>query len=314
VTDSARVLADDQKPQPSVHVSLSASLLAVGAGVTWSFGALSARLADHSDTWQYLLWRSVGVLVVIELVSLRRRGRRGPMLLRTAFTSGRMMMVANVGLLVASLAYVYAVKTTTAANAAFLSSITPLVAVVLARIVLGERLTHVTVGAIAIAMAGLVVMVYSDVDAGNMTGNVAALLSSVGFAVYTICVRSGPERDWSAVMPGYAAMMIALCSVVTAAHGRALMLPLRDTCLALMHGGLLIVVGTLLFNSASKAVPAVAMTVFAQSETVFSPLWVFAALGERPKVATLVGAALILAAVIGKAVLDAPPRSVNVHA
>lgn len=279
--------------------------MALGAGVTWSFGALSARLARHSDAWQYLLWRSVGVVVVVELVSLRRRG---PLLVRAAFTSGRMMMLANVGLLVASLAYVYAVKTTTAANAAFLSSITPLVAVVLARIVLGERLTHVTVGAIAIAMLGLVVMVRSDVGAGNMNGNVAALLSSVGFAVYTICVRSGPHRDWSAVMPGYAAMMIVLCGTVTVLHGKALLLPLRDTALALVHGGLLIVVGTLLFNAASKAVPAVAMTVFAQSETVFAPFWVFAALGERPKPATLLGAGLILGAVVGKALLDAAPR------
>ena len=62
------------------------------------------------------------------------------MMLRKAYTSGRWMMTANFGLLLASLAFIYAVKTTTAANASFLGSITPLAAVVLARFVLGERL------------------------------------------------------------------------------------------------------------------------------------------------------------------------------
>ena len=55
------------------------------------------------------------------------------------------MMVAGRGcLLLASIAFVYAVKTTTPANAAFLASITPLVAVLLAKVTLGEPLTRVT--------------------------------------------------------------------------------------------------------------------------------------------------------------------------
>ena len=51
------------------------------------------------------------------------------------------MLLACAWLLLASIAFVYAVKTTTPANAAFLSSITPLVAVLLARVTLREPLT-----------------------------------------------------------------------------------------------------------------------------------------------------------------------------
>jgi drug/metabolite transporter (DMT)-like permease len=102
-------------------------------------------------------------------------------------------------------------------------------------------------------------------------------------------------------------MMIALCGAVTVANGNALVPPLKDTACALFHGGVLIVVGTLLFNVASRAVPAVAMTIFAQSETVFVPVWIFLWLGERPSPAALLGGAIILAAVLGKAVLDARP-------
>ena len=282
--------------------------MAVGAGMIWSFGALTARLAKHSDAWQYLLWRSVGIIVVMECVAWRR-GQK--LLVRRAFVSGWLMIAATISLLVASLAYVYAVKSTTAANAAFLSSITPLVAVILARLTLRERLTPVTVAAIGLALVGLVVMVSAaggpNGTGASAIGNASALMSSVGFASYTVCVRADSSRDWSPVLSGYATLMILLCGAVSLAHRRTLQPPAHDVALALLHGGVLIVVGTLLFNAASRVVPAVAMTVFAQSETVFAPFWVFLVLAERPTSTTLGGASLILVAVVGKAVLDSRP-------
>ncbi len=268
----------------------------------WSFGSLLARSADQIDPWQYLLWRSIGVIVVMELL---QRFKRRPLLTPIAFTSGKAMHLANVGLLIASLAYIYAVKTTTAANAAFLASITPLVAVVLARAVLGERLNRVTIGAIGLALIGLTVMVSAKVQAGNMVGNIAALCSSFGFAIYAVVLRRTPGRDWSPVLPGYALMMIALCGSVTVISGKTLVPSFAMVKFPLLHGGLLIVVGTLLFNAASRHLPAVAMTVFAQSETVGAPLWVFVFRGERPGVQTLIGGTIILFAIVGKAVLDA---------
>ena len=282
--------------------------MALGAGVVWSFGAVTARMAKHADAFQYLIWRSVGVVVVMEVMT-KMRGQ--PVLLRKAYTSGRWMMTANFGLLLASLAFVYAVKTTTAANASFLGSITPLVAVVLARVVLAERLSRVTLGALVVALVGLVVTVFGDLHAGNMVGNIAALLASVGFAIYTISVRSDPNADWSPVLPGYAAMMIVLCSAITLANGKTLFPPAKDIALALGHGAVFIVVGTILFNRGSKRVPAVPMTVFAQTEMVFVPLWAFLVLGEAPKAATIVGGAIIFGAVVGKAILDTAPGAVQ---
>jgi drug/metabolite transporter, DME family len=303
------VTASTDTPQrATAGVPIGASVMALSAGLVWSFGAVMARLAKHADAFQYLIWRSVGIIVVVETI---RAIRRQPMGIRTAFTSGKWMVSADIGLLVASLAFVYAVKTTTAANAAFLGSVTPLAAVVLARVVLHERLSRVTLGALIVAMVGLTVTVFGDLHAGNMTGNISALLASVGFAIYTISVRSAPNSDWSPVLPGYAALMIVLCSVVTVAHGKTLFPPLKDTLLAVGHGAVFIVVGTTLFNLGSRLVPAVPMTVFAQTEMVFVPLWAFLVLGEAPKVATVAGGLIIFAAVVGKAVLDTAPGAVQ---
>ena len=280
--------------------------MALAAGVTWSLGAVTARTAHGMDAWQYLIWRSVGVIVVMGgLAAWRREGSPFP----KAFRAGWVMRIACVGLMLASVAFIYALKNTSAANAAFLASVTPLMAVVLARVFIGERLTVVTVASIALASVGLLVMVTADVGGGNLKGNIAALLSSLGFAGYSVCVRSEPKRDWGPVMPGYALMAIVLCGTVTLIGGRSLFPPLQDIGRAMLHGGVFIVLGTLLFNDASRHIPAVAMTVFAQTETVFVPLWIFLVLGERPAATSLVGGAIILGAVIGKAVLDARPRS-----
>jgi drug/metabolite transporter (DMT)-like permease len=51
------------------------------------------------------------------------------------------------------------------------------------------------------------------------------------------------------------------------------------------------------------------MVVFAQTEMIFVPAWAFLFLSERPKGTSLIGGAIIFAAVIGKAVLDARATS-----
>ena len=307
------VFADDLVFEPRTNVDrevaaptrLIASGMAFAAGIIWSFGAVTARKASLSDAWQYLLWRSIGVLVVVEAIRLIRRERSSPT--KRAFTSGWIMMLGNCGLMLASVAFVYALKTTTAANAAFLASITPLLAAVLGRFFLKERLSLITVLAIIVAFGGLAVMLRSGSSTtatSSMTGNISALFSSLGFAGYMVCLRTSQTRDWSPIMPGYALMTIVLCTVVTLTKGRDLFPGTTDVLLALLHGGVFIVVGTYLFNHATKAVSAVGMSVLVQSETAAVPFWVFLFIGERPALTTVFGGTIILAAVLAKAIFD----------
>lgn len=258
------------------------------------------RLSEDVGAFQYLIWRSVGIIVVIEILSALKRQ---PFPTIRAWRSGRWMALANLGLFLASIAFVYAVDTTTAANAAFLGSLTPLVAVVFTRF-LGERLSTSTIVAIAVGIVGLLLTVFGDIDAGNMLGNASALLASVGFAIYTISVRSDPTRDWSPVLSGYGLLMIVVCSIVTVARDRPLVPAGDDIFRAVLHGSVFIVVGTLMFNAAPKHVPAVPMTVFAQAEMVFVPIWAYFILHETPAPLAVLGGAIIFAAVIGKAVYD----------
>lgn len=283
------------------RIPVVASAMAVGAGIVWSFGAIASRLADGSDAFQYMIWRSIGIIAVIEVMAAFQR-RPFPTI--RAWRSGNTMRLANFGLFLASICFVYAVKTTTPANAAFLGSLTPLVAVVFARF-LGEKMSRSTIIALAVGLVGLVITVVSDLEAGSMIGNIAALTASVGFAIYTVCLRTDTNRDWSPVLPGYGLMMIIVCGAVCVANGVPMVPPPSDVGWALLHGSVIIVVGTVMFNAASKDVPAVPMTVFAQTEMVFVPIWGYLVLDLKPKPLTLLGGAIIFSAVVGKAWYDA---------
>jgi drug/metabolite transporter, DME family len=284
------------------RLPIVAAAMGLGAGAIWSLGAVAARKADRVDAFQYLIWRSVGIIVVIEVVA-KLHGKRSQLV--RAYTSGRTMLVANVMLLTASLGFVYAVKTTTAANAAFLGSTTPVFGVIAARIFLHERFNKITIVSICVAFVGLFVTVAGDLQAGNMVGNLAALSSAIGFSGYAVCVRSDPDEDWSPVLPGYGVLMIAICAIVSLAKGNTLLPPASDTAYALVHGAVFIVVGTVLFNVASRQIPAAAMTVFAQTEMVLVPVWSITFLSERPPATTWIGGGIILSAILGKAIFDA---------
>ncbi|MEY4339709.1 MAG: hypothetical protein RLZ14_1559, partial [Actinomycetota bacterium] len=73
------------------RLPLVASLMALGAGIVWSFGGIASRLAKNSDAFQYMVWRSIGIIVVVE-VMYALRGQPWPTI--RAWRSGRTMMLA----------------------------------------------------------------------------------------------------------------------------------------------------------------------------------------------------------------------------
>lgn len=263
---------------------------------------MTNRLAAGTDAFQYLIWRSIGIVVVIEALARIKR-RRSPLI--ESFTHGPIMLLGSLGLLVASLGFVYALKNTSAANASFLASLTPFVAAGLGWVALRERVSRITVLAMLIGMVGLVVMVSGDLGAGGMDGNLAAVGCSFGFGLYMVCIRARPTFPWSAALPGYAVPMIILCTIVSALQKRPLVPSPHDLLLALLHGAVFIVIGTLWFNAASLVVAPVGMALLAQTETIAVPVLIALWFGERPGRQALAGAGIILISLVVNAAASA---------
>ncbi|MEJ1161254.1 DMT family transporter [Prosthecomicrobium sp. N25] len=285
---------------------LIGSAMALAAGLLWSFGVLTVRFAAEADPFQYLIWRAVGVMAVMEGISVVSGGG---LLLPRFLKTDRLGFVAAAGLVLAAVAFVFALKRTTVANAVFFASTAPLQTAILARIFLGERLGTGGVASILVGLAGLLVMVGGDLGGGDLAGNLGGLFSAFGFAVYAVAVRLGKGRDFAPVLAGYGLLTLLVCLAATLFNGRTLLPPPLDVAMAVTHGAALIGIGTILFNRASRAVPAVGLTVLAQTETVFAPLWVYLVFAETPKATSLAGGALILAAILLKAFTTPPePR------
>ena len=98
---------------------LIGSALALAAGVLWSFGVLTVRFAETADPFQYLIWRAIGVIVVMEAISLVQGGG---FLMRRFLQTDALGLIAAAGLVLAAVAFVFALKQTTVANAVFFAS------------------------------------------------------------------------------------------------------------------------------------------------------------------------------------------------
>jgi len=154
--------------------------LVVAAGVLWSLQGLVFRQIEKAGSWSVLFWRSLGMTPVLLAFLVWRSGGLPWPAIRKVGVAG---VLGGLGLIGAFGGAIYAIQATTMANAVFLFAASPFLAALLGWAVLRERVAPQTWGAMAIALAGIFVMVCDGLTGGALAGNVAALLSSLGFAV-----------------------------------------------------------------------------------------------------------------------------------
>ncbi len=283
-------------------------LYVLAAGVCWSFTGIFVRLAEHLNSWQFLIYRGLGVACAFALFRrIRALDPVFPALLRLGWSGA----IVTVALSLAAIGFIIAMKLTTVANALFLSSCSPLLSGLLGYFILGERLTVGQIFSIALGFFGLIIIAGQGIGTGNTLGNISAILSALGFAVGSVTMRRAGRFDFSPALFGYGFFTALIAIVVCLFSSATLVPPLTETLIAFAGGFFLMGAGFVLFMRGAPRVPAVGQTILAQTETVFGPLWVWLAFGETPAPATLVGGAVILAAAIIMTLNGAPPPSPN---
>jgi drug/metabolite transporter (DMT)-like permease len=148
----------------------------------------------------------------------------------------------------------------------------------------------------AVAMVGVGVMVGGGIATGAWFGNLMALLTMAGFAGFAVAVRWGRGID---LLPAvlWAGLLSAAVAAVMAPD---LAISLRDVALATAMGAA-ITAGMLLFTTGARFVPSAELALLSLTEVGLGPLWVWLAFAEMPSAATLAGGALVLAALVGRA-------------
>ena len=277
-------------------------LLVFCAGVLWSTMGLFVRNIPEASTTGILFWRSAGLLPVLAGFILWRSGGRliGP--IRAVGLAG---VLGGFGLVMAYTGAIYALRATSVANAVFLYSAAPFFSALLGWLILRERIRSSTWAAMVLAGAGIFVMIGAGFGGGGMAGNIAALLSAAGFAIFTVALRWGRVGDMMpAVLVGGLMSMVAAVALAQL-WGESLAAPPRDIAMAMLMGVVALAGGMILYTLGSRGLPAAEATLISSVENILAPLWVWVFLGETAGPATLLGGAMVLAAVMLNAVAGA---------
>jgi len=94
---------------------------------------------------------------------------------------------------------------------------------------------------------------------------------------------------------------IIIAGAVCAGAGYTLDIPRNDIGIALTLGVFQVGAGLAIYTLGSKAVPAAELALLSMSEVVLGPFWVWLALGETAGAYTLIGGAILMAAIGGNA-------------
>ncbi len=275
-------------------------VLVMLAGCFWSLAGILIRLIESADGWQILTVRSITLSFTLFCV-LAVRHRSG--VWNEFRKAGLAAVIGGLCLGVAFTGFIFALLHTTVANTMFIMSAGPLFTAPLAWLVLGERVRRATWITMVVAIAGVGVMVADGIGAGAMFGNVVAIVSTVGFAGFAVALRWGRNID---MLP-----LVCLAGVFTAIAGGVLSesfdYSARDLVLCAVMGVVQIGAGMMFFIRGSRHVPATELTLLALTEVVLAPIWVWLAFDEIPRGLTLLGGAIVFAAIVGYA-LSQPRR------
>lgn len=283
------------KADPAYHRGL---VMVLSAGVCWSSMGLAIRLMEAATAWQILFYRSLSLIAFVLLVIMARTGGRPLAAFRKAGISA---VLGGLALVAAFSGGVIAIQTTTVANAMFLFATAPFLTALLGRLILGESVRGATWIAMLAAAVGIALMVGEGISLGYLAGNVAAVVAALGFALFTIALRWKKSQDMMPAVFFAGVFTVIFAGAMGLAGGQSLVVSERDLALSLGLGVFQIGVGLALYTMGSNSVPATELALLSTTEVVLGPFWVWLFLGETVGLYTLLGGAILIAAISGNA-------------
>lgn len=273
-------------------------LFVFAAGVLWSTVGLGIRLIDDAVVWQILLYRSISMSLFLYVV-IRLRSGESPFtqLRRIGFPA----IIAGLSLVAAYAGGIYAIQNTSVANAMLLFATAPFMAAILGWLVLREPVRLATWIAITVALGGIAIMVSDSTGGVGLAGSLAALGSALGFAVFTVALRWGRTGEMlpSVFLSGLFAFVITLG--VCYFSGLSVAISINDGGIAMGMGVFQVGAGLILYTLGSRSLPAAELALLSLAEVLLGPIWVWLFLDETASINTLVGGAVLLAAIVGNA-------------
>lgn len=243
----------------------------------------------QTSTFNLTFWRSFisGTIIILVLALVQRNNP-----IKEISKAGWAGYVYIFLLATASLLFVYAIRTTSVANALFIISTSPMFAAIASRIILKEPLNSRLIWAIALSMVGI-----GLITSGSLTirsdaiwGDLASLLVAIMIAIKHTVARKAKAFS---MVPAAGLAHILLASVLLIFTDVSFLSP-RDWIYMLILGTIFIPVATSLMALGPRYLPAPEVALIILLEAILAPLLVWAVLGEEPTRLAILGGSLVI--------------------
>lgn len=264
-------------------------ILVFTSTLAWSTAGLFTR-AISGDVFTVLVWRGAFGTLGLLAVLFWRDGLAGfRSFLRLGLAGWAYAVISGVGML----CYITSLRLTSVAHVAIIYATVPFMTAGLTWLMMRERPSRDAIIASTLAFGGAVIMVGLGGD-GTVEGDLLALLMTVGMALMMVLARKHPEIPTLPAGTASSIMGILICLPFMAPG-----LPAPDQLLLLAGFGLInSSLGFALFLMGSARIPPIETALLGAMEASLAPVWVWLIFAETPTPPTLLGAALVLAAVI----------------
>ena len=269
------------------------------AGLLWSFGPYVVRHIDEAQQvpWQYLFTRGIVIFTILNLFLYLEEGNQFIDNYKRVGISG---LIGGVGLGIAMISFIYSITNTSAAVTLLCLAAMPFITALLGFMFLKETISINVWVSISIAAIGILIMAIDNAGKNTILGLVFGLLSSVGFAVFSITLR------WRKETPKFTTVAIAglfcclFSGVMIITNDLNFLSTGKNHALFATHGTL-VCLGLILYSIGSKHIPAAELTLLSLTEVVGGIFWVWLPLlgiNEIPSQSTVIGGFFIFLSII----------------
>ncbi len=253
------------------------------------------------------LMRFVGASVMfwVLLVRLRPRGQRLP----PRASWGKLLALSFLCVPVNQGFFLYGLQYSTAAHAALLYTLTPILVLLFAQALLREFPGWRTAAGAGLALVGTTwVLVHRglDLSRGPLLGDLLVLVAVVAWAVYTAEGREVVTRfgalatiSWTIIGGTLLYLPLGLASIALPSHRREIAHASREAWLGLAYLIVMTsVVSYLLWNWGLAHLAAARVAIFSNLQPLATALLAWLFLGERITLAFVAGATVVIAGVL----------------
>lgn len=265
-------------------------LLLLLAALSWSTAGLFPKVVS-TDMATTLFWRSLlgGLTVLVLYLLLDRRPQRAPFWRLSAVEWGFSFFTA-----VAMISFVSAFYFATVADVTFIYGAFPITTLVLSAWLLKTGIARVDVVCATGVALGVVLILQGQPSLQSALGSLLSLVAVVMFALETVGAKRFPQVDMIKItyIGGFvAALMVMPFASFTGTSN-------TDMAWLWLYGFLNIGVGFGCFLLGVRRVPSVLASLICMIEIPLAPLWAFGLFGETVARNSLIGGAVIVAAVL----------------